>query len=397
MPRCNPRRQSQNTLLPPARISFSASAQNDVLFAISAPTCSTYSCQLFSISSLNSCGSVLSRSPCWRFSGWYTTRSDTSARARRRAFCFGSCTMNGFTGRSGPVMRWPGGALGAALGAGGAAAGAAGRAGGVAAGARTGAVGDAGGRSVGVGGAAAGAAGGATGRGGAAGGAGARGGVPGATTGPEKRGMPGGRGGTGTDGGGGGGAGARGAARAGAGGGGADGDAGAALAGAAGARGGAAAAEGAPAVTAPAALTANTLLHTAQRARTPPGGTLPGSTRYTVSHDGQVTFISRAPRSHRAPDRAGGPPRTPIPAASWHSSSFRSRARSPAPGARSAGAGSSRSRSRASSAARGAVARAGPSRNSSPPAGPARCTGTVSACRTPRAPRRTPRGCRRTG
>src|SRR6059058_915785 len=194
MPRCTPQRQSQNTLLPPARISFNASPQNDVLFAISGPTCSTYSCQLFSISSLNSCGSVPSRKPCWRFSGWYTTRSDTSARARRRAFCFGSCTMKGFTGRSGPVMRWPGGALGAALGGGGgapagaagraggaaaggggggggaggggggggggAAAGAAGRAGGVAAGARTGAVGDAGGRSVGVGGAAGGAAGG---------------------------------------------------------------------------------------------------------------------------------------------------------------------------------------------------------------------------------------------
>src|SRR5947207_1373365 len=291
MPRCTPQRQSQNTLLPPARISFSASPQNDVLFAISAPTCSTYSCQLFSISSLNSCGSVPSRKPCWRFSGWYTTRSDTSGRARRRAFCFGSCTMKGFTGRSGPVMRWPGGALGAALGAGGAAAGAAGRAGGVAAGARTGAVGDAGGRSVGVGGAAGGAAGGATGRGGAAGGAGARGGVLGAATGPEKRGMPGGRGGTGTDGGGGGGAGARGAARAGAGGGGAPSDGAAALAGAAGARGGAATAGAdAPALGAPPpGFTANTLLHTAQRARTPPGGTLPGSTRYTVSHDGQVT------------------------------------------------------------------------------------------------------------
>src|SRR2546423_919767 len=227
MPRCNPQRQSQNTLLPPARISLSASAQNAVLFAISAPTCSTYSCQLFSISSLNRCGSVPSRRPCWRFSGWYTTRSDTSARARRRAFCFGSCTMKGFTGRSGPVMRWPGGALGAALGGGG------------------GAVGDAGGRGVGVGGAAAGGGGGATGRGGAGGGAGARGGVPGAATGPEKRGMPGGRGGTGTDGGGGGGAGARGAARAGAGGGGAPSDGAAALARAAGAPGGAAATAGA--------------------------------------------------------------------------------------------------------------------------------------------------------
>src|SRR2546430_8321705 len=179
MPRCTPQRQSQNTLLPPARISFNASPQNDVLFAISGPTCSAYSCQLFSISSLNSCGSVPSRKPCWRFSGWYTTRSDTSARARRRAFCFGSCTMKGFTGRSGPVMRWPGGALGAALGGGGgAAAGAAGRAGGAAAGARTGAVGDAGGRRRGVGAAAAGAAGGAPpppgGGGGGGGGAGGR-------------------------------------------------------------------------------------------------------------------------------------------------------------------------------------------------------------------------------
>src|SRR6059058_1743695 len=213
MPRCTPRRQSQNTLLPPARISFSASAQNGVLLAISAPTCSTYSCQLFSISSLNSCGSVPSRSPCWRFSGWYTTRSDTSARARRRAFCFGSCTRNGFTGRSGLVMRCPGaapaGAAGAAgargaAGAGDAAAGVAGRA----AGARAGGAGEAGGRSVGVGGAAAGAAGGAAGRGGG----GAGGGTAGAATGPEKRGIPGGRGGTGTEGGAGGGAGGRGAA-----------------------------------------------------------------------------------------------------------------------------------------------------------------------------------------
>src|SRR2546427_834808 len=38
-------------------------------------SCSTYSCQLFSISSLKSCTSVPSRRPCCRFSGWYTTRS----------------------------------------------------------------------------------------------------------------------------------------------------------------------------------------------------------------------------------------------------------------------------------------------------------------------------------
>jgi hypothetical protein len=39
-----------------------------------------------------------------------------------------------------------------------------------------------------------------------------------------------------------------------------------------------------------AALTGNVALHTAQRARMPPAGTLAGSTRYIVSHDGQVTF-----------------------------------------------------------------------------------------------------------
>src|SRR5207248_3250586 len=157
-----------------------------------------------------------------------------------------------------------------------------------------------------------------------------------------------GRGGTRTAGGGGGGAaGMRGAAGAGAGGcGGA-----AAPAGAAGARWAAAtagAAAPAPAAPPPPGFTANTLLHTAQRARTPPAGTLAGSTRYTVSHDGQVTFISRAPRSHRAPGRGADRPRTPIPVASSHSSSFRSRARSPAPGARSGDADSSRSRSTAS-------------------------------------------------
>src|SRR5437588_8133403 len=192
--------------------------------------------------------------------------------------------MKGFTGRSGPVMRCPGAAP-AGAGAGGATAGVAGRAGGAgaagatraagagaaAAGARAGGAGDGGGRIVGVGGAAAGAAGGPAGRGGAAGGA------AGAATGPEKRGIPGGRGGTGTDGGGGGGAGARGA-----------GDGAAAPAGAAGARGGTAATAGAAAPVT--GFTGNTLLHTAQRARTPPGGTLAGSTRYTVSHDGQVTF-----------------------------------------------------------------------------------------------------------
>src|SRR5947208_7486916 len=34
--------------------------------------------------------------------------SEINARASRRAFCYGSCTMKGFTGRSGPVPRLPG-------------------------------------------------------------------------------------------------------------------------------------------------------------------------------------------------------------------------------------------------------------------------------------------------
>jgi len=45
---------------------------------------------------------------------------------------------------------------------------------------------------------------------------------------------------------------------------------------------------GADGAAAPSALTAKMLLQTLQRA--PPAGTLAGSTRYTVSHDGQVTF-----------------------------------------------------------------------------------------------------------
>src|SRR2546430_574082 len=47
-------------------------------------------------------------------------------------------------------------------------------------------------------------------------------------------------------------------------------------------------------------FTGNTLLHTAQRARTPPAGTLAGSTRYTVSHDGQVTFTATLPSARPA-------------------------------------------------------------------------------------------------
>jgi hypothetical protein len=72
--------------------------------------------------------------------------------------------------------------------------------------------------------------------------------------------------------------------------------------GAAGARWAAATGDGAATVAAaaPLGLTPNTVLHTAQRARTPPAGTLVGSTRYTVSHDGQVTF-TLAFRRYRPP------------------------------------------------------------------------------------------------
>src|SRR6266513_507280 len=189
--------------------------------------------------------------------------------------------MNGFTGRSGLVMRGPGAAPDGAAGGGGAG----------------GAAGAAGGRSPGAG---------------AARGAGAGGGAAGRTAGAC-----------------GGGAGA-GTAR-GAGGGAARGGAG----------GGPGSATGARCAAPEAAFTGNTLLHTAQRARTPPAGTLDGSTRYTVSHDGQVTFIWRPPRLHRAPGRAGGRPRTPTPVVFSRSSSSPWRARSLEPGVRNGGAGSS--------------------------------------------------------
>src|SRR5437899_13091233 len=125
------------------------------------------------------------------------------------------------------------------------------------------------------GGAARGAGGGAA-RGAAAGCAGAAGGGGGAAMGPENRGMAGVRGGAGAGVGGAGGAGG-----AGAGGG----------AGGRGATAGPLPADTAAVRAATDVFTGHTLLHTAQRARTPPAGTLAGSTRYTVSHDGQVTFI----------------------------------------------------------------------------------------------------------
>src|SRR5438874_822519 len=69
---------------------------------MSAPTCSTYSCQLFSISSLKSGESVPSRNPCWRLAGWYTTRAGAGPPASRRAFRFGPRPRKGFTGPNGP-------------------------------------------------------------------------------------------------------------------------------------------------------------------------------------------------------------------------------------------------------------------------------------------------------
>src|SRR5436190_7369902 len=209
--------------------------------------------------------------------------SEIKARAKRRAFCFGSCTMNGLTGRRGPVGRFPG-----ATGDAGAAGGGAGRGGG---GAALGAVivgvgaGDAG-RAGAKGGRAIGAAGAAGRLGGAAGGAiTGRGAAIGGAAGGAARGGGGGAGGAG----------------------------------------------GAAAAPAPSELTAKTLLQTLQRARRPPAGTLAGSTRYTVSHDGQVTFTPR-PRClrfllPRARDRGAGQPQRPIPPASSRNSSSPSPAR----------------------------------------------------------------------
>src|SRR6267154_6344033 len=233
--------------------------------------------------------------------------SEMSARARRRAFCLGSCTMNGFTGRSGPVERFPGvltPAAGVAAGGGGAGAGRGG-----AARVETGAGGGGGGCTAGLGTVTDGA--GALGATGLAGRAGAKGGrAIGGADGIAGR----LKGGGGADGGaiagrGGGGAGAT---RGGAGGGGGGGGG-----------GGAATRAAAPA---PSGLTAKTLLQMLQRARRPPAGTLAGSTRYTVSHDGHVTFTPRCLRFLRLrdPGRGADPPRRPIPPASSRSSSFRS-------------------------------------------------------------------------
>ncbi len=87
---------------------------------------------------------------------------------------------------------------------------------------------------------------------------------------------------------------------AGRGGGGAAGS-GAAGAGAAATVGGVTGAGGAPRVSAP---TRNTARQTEHRARTPPAGTLAGSTRKTVEQLGQVTFIVAS--STLVPSLAGG-------------------------------------------------------------------------------------------
>ena len=87
--------------------------------------------------------------------------------------------------------------------------------------------------------------------------------------------------------------------------------------------------------------------HTAQRARTLAPGIRPGSTRKTERHSGHETFISGAPPPLPRPDRSPrgrledlAPPaccrsagrwRRPIPAASWRSSSFPLRVRSLVP------------------------------------------------------------------
>ena len=57
-----------------------------------------YSSWLFLISSWNSSRSVPSRSPSSRRCGKYVTRSEISARDKRRAFAFGSFARNGLIG-----------------------------------------------------------------------------------------------------------------------------------------------------------------------------------------------------------------------------------------------------------------------------------------------------------
>jgi hypothetical protein len=166
-----------------------ASRKYPVDSATSRPTCSVYSSQLFLISSSNSSLRLPSRIPSCRFAGWYTTMSETSARARRRALAVGSWERKGLAGRPpGPAaagtVRAAGGAEGPRDAGPGGETGAEGATGAEAAGAgATGApvagdVGTAGGGETGRG-----AAGGAAGRGAKPAGAGDAGGIIGLETG----------------------------------------------------------------------------------------------------------------------------------------------------------------------------------------------------------------------
>ncbi len=120
-------------------------------------------------------------------------------------------------------------------------------------------------------------------------------------------------------------------------------------------RGSTAGAEGAPYAAAPLAAPANSARESAapamvitppqieQRARTLVPGTFAGSTRNTERHSGQVTFMPCPPPARRRTEgprrvpprlagcRCGDPRNTPIPEASWRSSSFPLRVRSPGP------------------------------------------------------------------
>jgi len=194
--------------------------------------------------------------------GWYETMSDTRARASRWALVTGSFCRNGLMTRVATPLCPPAG-FGAGAGAGGGATGAggggaAGRGGGGA----TGAAATGGSEAADV-----------DGRGGIAGAAGrATGGAVGAAK------M--GRAGAAWTAGGGGGTITAGATTATGGGWGKGGTTtcGAALA-------------------ASATPTGKTARHTEHRARTPPAGTFAGSTRNTVAHSGQVTFIGQSPSS----------------------------------------------------------------------------------------------------
>lgn len=316
------KRVSQKTRFPSARIAFKASLKYGVDFASSSPTCSTYSSQLFKISSRNSVRSVPRWSARSLRSRWYATISDTSARAIRRARVCGSDRPN-TRGPAGVALR----------------SGADGSTGACAASLATGAGGDA---SLEAGGAGSDDVhAGPTGMGGAgswsapvpatvpAGGASSAGGAmsealaqpPRSSTPPS---VAGGANGSGAS---------------------------VPIVGPARSTGGPAVGCAAGAVASPEARagtagrspgrrTSNVLRQTEQRARTPLSGTRAGLTRNSVSQEGHLTFIRRPARALRPwmrspPPRparpAAGPPRTPSPAGFSRTSSSPLRARSPAP------------------------------------------------------------------